>query len=169
MLYIREALLRDLPAILDIYNDAIKTLTATFDLEEQTLDERKAWFEKYGGDFPLVVAKLDGKVAGYSCLSPFRDKAAYSRTTELSLYIASEFRGKGVGKALMEDILQRAADAGYHTVIGGITGGNEASVKLHEKFGFEFVGCFKEVGYKFDEWQDVHFYQRMLNTEKTKG
>ncbi|MCQ6264856.1 GNAT family N-acetyltransferase [Fictibacillus sp. WQ 8-8] len=169
MVNIREALLRDLPAILDIYNDAIKTLTATFDLEEQTLEERKVWFEKYGGDFPLIVAKLDGKVAGYCCLSPFRDKAAYSRTTELSLYISSEFRGQGIGNALMEDILKRAADLGYHTVISSITGGNEASVKLHKKFGFEFVGNFKEVGYKFDEWQDVHFYQLMLNTEKTKG
>lgn len=163
MLNIREALLRDLPGILDIYNDAIRTLTATFDLEEQTLEERKAWFEKYGEKNPLIVAKVDGKLAGYCSLSPFRDKAGYARTTELSLYISPEFRGQGVGQALLEDIIRRAAELGYHTVIGAITGGNEASVKLHKKYGFEFVGCFKEVGYKFEEWQDVHFYQLILD------
>ncbi|SDN12540.1 phosphinothricin acetyltransferase [Fictibacillus solisalsi] len=169
MVHIRDALLRDLPALLDIYNEAIRTLTATFDLEEQTLEQRKKWFEKYGGAFPLIVAKVDGKVAGYGSLSSFRDKEAYARTTEVSLYISSEFRGQGIGKELMKEILQRARNLGYHTVIGGITGGNESSVHLHKKFGFEFVGCLKEVGYKFDQWQDVHFYQLILNTEKTKG
>ncbi|KSU81893.1 phosphinothricin acetyltransferase [Fictibacillus enclensis] len=169
MVHIRDALPRDLPALLDIYNEAIRTLTATFDLEEQTLEQRKKWFEKYGGAFPLIVAKVDGKVAGYGSLSPFRDKEAYARTTEVSLYISSEFRGQGIGKELMKEILQRASNLGYHTVIGGITGGNESSVRLHKRFGFDFVGCLKEVGHKFDRWQDVHFYQLILDTEKTKG
>jgi L-amino acid N-acyltransferase YncA len=159
MLHIRDAVLNDLPAMLEIYNDAIRNLTATFDLEEQNLAERKNWFEKFGGKYPLIVAEMNGEVVGYSSLSKFREKPAYSHSTELSVYISSIHRGRGVGSALMKEILHRAAKLSYHTVIGGIVGGNEVSVKLHEKFGFEYVGCFKEVGFKFGEWQDVHFYQ----------
>jgi phosphinothricin acetyltransferase len=162
MLHIRDAVLSDLPAMLEIYNDAIRNLTATFDLEEQNLDERKNWFEKYGGKYPLIVAEIDGEVVGYCCLSKFREKPAYSHSSELSVYISALHRGRGVGSTLMKEILHLAAKLNYHTVIGGLVGGNEASVKLHEKFGFEYVGCFKEVGLKFGEWQDVHFYQLMF-------
>ncbi|TCP29793.1 phosphinothricin acetyltransferase [Scopulibacillus darangshiensis] len=165
MLNIREAAASDLPQILDIYNEAIRNLTSTFDLEEQTLDERMIWFKKFGGRHPIIVAELDDVVAGYSCLSSFRDKPAYVRSTEISVYIASNCRGHGIGSYLMEEILHRARELDYRTVIGGITGGNEASVKLHRKFGFEFVGCFKEVGFKFGEWQDVHFYQLLIKKE----
>lgn len=159
---IRDATIHDLPAMLTIYNEAIRNLTATFDLEEQTLEERKLWFDKYGGSRPLIVAEVDGQVAGYSSLSMFREKKAYEKTTELSLYISPDFRGRGIGKALMEAILELAREHGYHSVIGGITGGNEVSIKLHKQFGFEFVGNFREVGFKFGEWQDVHFYQLIL-------
>lgn len=162
MLRIRDALPDDLPMMLEIYNDAVRSLTATFDLTEQTLEERKIWFKKYGEKYPLVVAEWNGQVVGYCCLNPFRDKPAYAYSTELSVYISSQHRGGGIGRALMEEILQRAVHLGYHTVIGGITGGNEVSVKLHKRFGFEFVGCFREVGLKFGQWQDVHFYQLIL-------
>ncbi|MDR7072027.1 GNAT family N-acetyltransferase [Fictibacillus barbaricus] len=162
MIHIREAVQHDLPEILEIYNYAIKHLTATFDLNEQTLDERLSWFTKFNEKYPLIVAIEENKVIGYSCLSPFRDKPAYAKSTELSIYMHWNHQGKGIGNKLMKEILHRADTLGYHTVIGGITGGNEGSVYLHKKFGFEFVGCFKEVGFKFNEWQDVHFYQRML-------
>ena len=162
MVLIREAIEADLPEILEIYNDAIRNTVATFDLDEQTLEQRKIWFKKYGGKHPLLVAEIAGQVAGYSSLSTFREKDAYARTTEISVYISESHRGKGIASQLMTEILKRAKQLGHHTIIAGITGGNEASVKLHKKFGFEFVGTFKEVGYKFDDWQDVHFYQLML-------
>jgi phosphinothricin acetyltransferase len=148
---------------LDIYNDAIRNLTATFDLEEQTINERRIWFEKFDEKHPLVVAELEnGDVVGYSCLSSFRTKPAYAYSTELSVYISSKYRGQGIGTTLMQAILYEARQLGYHTVIGGITEGNEVSVRLHEKFGFEYVGCFREVGLKFGEWQNVHFYQLLI-------
>ncbi|WP_243297991.1 GNAT family N-acetyltransferase [Bacillus litorisediminis] len=162
MLHIREAVLNDLPAMLEIYNEAVRTLTATFDLEEQTLEERTLWFEKFNERYPLIVAELNGEVVGYSSLSKFREKPAYSQSTELSIYISSKHRGYGIGSALMKEILRRAKKLGYHTVIAGITAGNEESIKLHEKFGFEYMGRFKEVGYKFGEWQDVLNYQYMI-------
>ncbi|MFB5269830.1 GNAT family N-acetyltransferase [Paenibacillus enshidis] len=160
---LREATLQDLPEMLAIYNEAVLHSTATFDLEAQTLEERTTWFHNHGGKYPLIVAELDGKVAGYACLSPFRAKPAYAYSTELSIYIDAGFRGCGIGSALMTDILNRAAALGYHTVISGLVGGNEASRRLHEKFGFAYIGAFQEVGLKFGEWQDVHFYQLFVN------
>jgi L-amino acid N-acyltransferase len=162
MLSIREATINDLPAMLSIYNEAVRNQTSTFDLVEHTLEERKVWFSKYGGKYPLLVAGFSGEVVGYTSLSSFRDKEAYEKTVEISVYIDESQRGKGIGKALMVEIIERAKQLNYHTIIAGITAGNEVSVKIHEKFGFHYIGCFKEVGYKFDQWQDVLFYQKML-------
>ncbi|MCU9614595.1 GNAT family N-acetyltransferase [Caldibacillus lycopersici] len=166
MIQIRDAKIDDLPAMLEIYNYAILNYTATFDINVQTFAERKIWFEKYGGRLPLIVAEEDGEVLGYSCLNHFKEKDAYDRTSELSIYIAPEHHGKGVGSLLMKEIIRRAEQLNYHTVIGVITGGNEASVKLHEKFGFELVGSLKEVGYKFGQWQDVHYYQLIFANKR---
>lgn len=163
MLTIREALAEDVEGILEIYNGAIARTTATFDLEPQTLEERMKWFSHYGGNYPLIVAVTEeGRVAGYSSLSEFRTKPAYRPTVEVSIYIHDEFQGQGLGNRLMTDILGRARDLNYHTVIAGITADNQISVKMHLKFGFELAGTFREVGYKFDAWHDVLFYQLLL-------
>ncbi|MFD1851502.1 GNAT family N-acetyltransferase [Oceanobacillus bengalensis] len=162
MIRIREAAIDDLPALLEIYNYAICNLTATFDLQEQTLEDRKKWFEHHGAEYPLIVAEEDENVIGYSSLSPFNEKLAYSATSEVSIYIAPNQQGKGVGSLLMQQILKQARQLNYHTVISGITGGNGASIHLHEKFGFVLAGTLREVGNKFDEWQDVHYYQLIL-------
>ncbi len=159
---IRDAIEQDLPSMLAIYNHAIVNLPATFDLEKQNLEERKGWFQQFGDYYPLIVAELDGRIAGYCCLSAFRTKPAYSRTAELSVYLDPEFHGQGIGSLLMAEILHIAKARDFHVIVAGITGGNETSVKLHDKFGFEFVGCFKEVGYKFNAWQDVWFYQKII-------
>lgn len=159
---IREAMLEDLPAMLDIYNDAVKKLTATFDLQPQTLEQRKGWFEQFGEKHPLIVAEIDGQVAGYCSLSKFRDKEAYARTAELSIYLSEDYRGKGMGPALIKEILDIGKKLQFHTIISGITSGNEVSVRIHERFGFEFIGTFREVGFKFGEWQNVDFYQLLL-------
>lgn len=165
MLHIRDAVLGDLPSMLRIYNHAITHLVATFDLEPQTIAQREVWFHKHNKNHPLIVAEWEQEVVGYCCLSTFREKPAYNQTVELSVYIDAEQRGRGIGTALLSEILQRAKQLGYHTVISGIVGGNEASVKLHEKFGFTLAGRFQEVGFKFGEWHDVYFYQLLLGQE----
>jgi L-amino acid N-acyltransferase len=162
MLQIRDAVLGDLPAMLAIYNYAVENLVATFDLEPQTLAQREVWFHKHGDRHPIIVAEHEGKVIGYCSLSVFREKPAYQKSTELSIYIAPDQSGKGVGTTLMSAILERARQLEYHTIVSGIVGGNGASVKLHEKFGFTLAGKFQEVGFKFGEWHDVHFYQWMV-------
>ncbi|MGV3487400.1 MAG: GNAT family N-acetyltransferase [Tuberibacillus sp.] len=162
MLRIRDAIIEDLSAMLDIYNEAVRSLAATFDLEEQTIEDRRKWFEQHQGRYPLIVAEFNGEVVGYSSLSQFNPKPAYADTCELSVYISSRYRGEGIGSALMKEILHRAESCRFHSVISLITGGNEASFKLHEKFGFTSVGCLKEVGWKFDQWHDVNYYQLLL-------
>ncbi|WP_010649827.1 GNAT family N-acetyltransferase [Oceanobacillus massiliensis] len=162
MITIRDAVIEDLPALLEIYNYAIENLTATFDLQQQTLEERKNWFDSHGGKYPLIIAEEDGNVIGYSSLSPYNKKSAYSTTVEISIYIAPNQQGKGIGSKLMTEILSLASQLNYHAIIAGITGGNEVSVQLHKKFGFKLAGSLKEVGFKFGEWQDVHYYQLIV-------
>lgn len=165
MIVTRDAQIEDVPAILKIYNHAVVNTNATFDLEEQTLEEREKWFRHYGGQYPLIVAELDDQIVGYASLSSFRTKPAYAKTAEISVYVDSDCHGKGIGKFLITEILLRAKQLRYHTIIAGITAGNEVSVALHERFGFRLAGTLAEVGYKFDKWQDVHFYQLIVEDD----
>ena len=139
---IRTAERRDLSAMLDIYNYEVKNGTATFDVEPRAGAAGEAWFAAHNtGNHPLLVAEEDGKVLGYASLSPYRDFDAYLQTVELSVYVAPESRGRGIASALMEAVLRLAReDAGTHTVVSVIAGGNAASVRLHEKFGFTCSG-----------------------------
>jgi len=162
MLQIRDAVASDIPAMMEIYNEAIRNSTSTLDIEEKTLAERQRWFQTFGEKYPLIVAEVDGRVVGYCGLTKFREKDAYDRTSELTIYINKDYRGNKIGSSLMEEIIERAIKLGYHTIISGITAGNEASLKLHEKFGFRCVGHFRQVAYKFNKYHDVYFYQRVL-------
>jgi L-amino acid N-acyltransferase len=165
MLQIRDAVPADIPIMMNIYNEAVRNSTVTFDLEEKTLADRQAWFAGYGKDYPLIVAEFTGEVVGYCSLSRFRERAAYASTAELSIYIAIPHQGIGVGSKLMSEIIDRGTKRGFHTVVSGINNGNQASIKLHEKFGFQHVGHLREVGRKFGEWLDVFYYQRMLQSD----
>jgi len=162
MIEVRVATGDDVPTLLAIYNHAVRTTTATFDLDEWTLAERMVWFEKFTDRYPLLVAVEAGEVVGYGCLSPFRDKPAYRNSAETSVYVHPEHQRKGIGRHLVEALVERARTIGFHTLIAGITTGNVGSVLLHEALGFQLVGTFRQVGYKFDVWQDVEFYQLMI-------
>ena len=159
---IRPAIESDVPAILDIYNDAILNTTATFDIEPQTLEEKLAWFHETQHPYAVLVAERDGEVLGWACLRPFRAKAAYRFTAENSVYIRTDCFAQGIGRALMTRLLEIAAANGFRTVIAGIALENPASVHLHESLGFTPVGVEREVGYKFERWIDVLWMQKML-------
>lgn len=160
---IRKAAESDLPALLEIYNVVVRTSSATFDLEEQSLEKRKKWFAKFNDQHPLIVADENGTVVGYASLSTFREKEAYRQTAESSVYVHEDHHGKGIGRLLMTNLIQRAKDLKFHTIVAGITGGNDSSVQLHEKLGFQQVGVFREVGYKFGQYHDVAFFQLWLD------
>ena len=154
---IRTAQREDLEQLLAIYNYEVENGVATFDLHPKTAAEWGAWFDAHNvNNHPLLVAVQGEKVLGYASLSPYRPKEAYDSTVELSIYIAPDARRQGVANALMEAILQEARrDSRTHTVVSVITGGNEASRKLHEKFGFTYCGAIREVGMKFGAYLDI--------------
>ncbi|MBL0134066.1 MAG: N-acetyltransferase [Chitinophagaceae bacterium] len=160
---VREATYQDLPRLLEIYNDIIINTTAVYDYEPHTIEMRTQWFEtKKSQGFPVFVAEIDGKVLGFSSMGPFRAWAAYKFSVENSIYVAAEARGKGIGKLLLPPVIDASKEMGMHTILAGIDATNEASIKLHERFGFTEVAFFKEVGWKFGKWLDLKFLQLIL-------
>lgn len=163
MIKVREAKVEDLPRLLEIYNDIIVHTTAVYDYEPHTLEMRKQWWDtKKAQGFPVFVAVDDEKILGFSSIGPFRAWAAYKFSVENSIYVASDMRGKGIGKLLMPPIIDAAKKLSLHTIIAGIDATNESSIRLHQSFGFEEVAHFKQVGWKFERWLDLKFLQLIL-------
>ena len=156
---------RDAEAIRDIYNLEVLGSTVTFDLVARTLDEQIVWLDEHSGGHPAIVAvDDDGTVVGFGSLSPWRPRPAYSPTVEDSVYVHASWRGRGVGRLLLEELVRLAGAHGFHSVMARIVGGHEASIALHAKCGFETAGVEREVGRKFGKWLDVVQMQRMLST-----
>jgi phosphinothricin acetyltransferase len=160
---IRKAALEDLDDIREIYNEAILTTTATFDTEPKTIDERLKWFQSHDARHPILVAMVEGKLAGWSSLSPWSDRPAYKETAETSFYVKSEFRGRGIGRQLKEAIITEARHLGFHSLLARVAQGSEESLHLNYGVGFVLVGTMKEVGQKFGKRIDVHILQKMLD------
>ena len=154
---------RDAEATRAIYNLEVLETTVTFDLVPRSLADQMAWIAEHSGGHPAIVAVDDGdEVQGFASLSPFRPRPAYAPTVEDSVYVRRESRGDGIGEVLLRDLLVLATDHGFHSVIARIVGGHDASIKLHDKCGFEQVGAEREVGRKFGRWLDVVLMQKML-------
>lgn len=160
---IRPASIQDLEKITEIYNEAVLTTTATFDTKPKTLEEQRIWFQHHGDEYPIIVALIDDQVVGWAALSRWSDRCAYSETAENSVYVKLEFRGRGVGRKLMEALLIKSQELGFHTIIARIADGSEQSTYLHQSLGFEKIGVMKEVGLKFEKRLDVHLMQKMLS------
>lgn len=161
MVLIRPATLDDLKAITAIYNEAILTTVATFDIEPKSEAERAGWLNAHDGRHPVLVAEIERQVVGWASLSKWSDRLAYADTAEISLYIHSSRRGQGIGKQLIAAIVAEGEKAGLHTLIARIAAGNEASVRLHLAAGFERIGVMREVGRKFGQLLDIHLMQKI--------
>lgn len=159
MIYIRPATAADIPAITAIYNEAVRNTTATFDTDEKTVEDRLRWFEAHDEKHPVLVAEVNGTVAGWASLSEWSERKAYATTAETSLYVHTSFRKQGIGRQLMEVLVLEGRTLGLHTLIARITHGNEQSVYLHERMGFQLAGTLREVGEKFGVYHDVHILQ----------
>lgn len=159
---VRSATEADLPAITAVYNDAIRTTTATFDTEEKSVDDRRRWLLQRDARHPVLVAECEGRLAGFAALSPWSDRCAYAATAENSVYVDEAWRSRGIGRALLAELLAAARKAGLHTVIARIAAGNPASEALHRAAGFAHIGTMREVGLKFGRRLDVHLYQLVL-------
>jgi L-amino acid N-acyltransferase len=160
---IEDATDADLPAIVDIYNDAIATSTAVFSDQPVTVERQREWMSARRADgHPVIVARLDGSVAGFASYGRFRPWPGYLLTVEHSVYVRAARRRQGIGGLLVGELLQRARQGGKHAMVGGIDAENHASLRMHERLGFEQVGRLPEVARKFDRWLDLVFMQLML-------
>ena len=164
---LREANESDLPAILEIYNEAILNTTAVYDYEPHTLEMRRAWFiAKQEAGIPVFVTEIAGKIAGFSSWGPFRSWAAYRYTAENLVYVHPDYRGFGLGEQLTRLVIDAARKQGIHTLVAGIDASNETSIRLHEKLGFRRVARFEQVGYKFGRWLDLDFMQLIFDAHE---
>lgn len=160
---IRPAIFEDLQEILEINNHEILTSTINYDFVPKTIQEQIQWFDqKKNAGFPILVACSNDKVAGFATFGTFRPKPGYRFTVEHSVYIGSTYRGQGIGRKLLSELIQIAKMSGYHTLVGGIDSLNEGSYLFHQKLGFKEVARFKEVGHKFGNWLDIIFMQLIL-------
>ncbi|RFU82214.1 N-acetyltransferase [Streptomyces triticagri] len=154
----------DLAELTRIYNHYITATPITFDLEPFTVEDRKAWLDAHPGHGPhrLLVAEAGGRVLGYATSSPFRPKQAYLTSVETSVYLDPDAAGRGLGTLLYSALFAALAEEDVHRAYAGITVPNEASFRLHERFGFEHRGVFHEVGRKFGRYWDVAWFEKPL-------
>jgi phosphinothricin acetyltransferase len=152
--------------ILAIFNEAIANSTALYDYKPRTMATMDAWFAaKSVGNYPVIGAVDDsGRLLGFATYGMFRERPAYKYTVEHSVYVERDCRGRGVGRLLLEALIERAKSQNYHVLIGGIDGDNVISIEMHKKFGFTFCGEIREAGFKFGRWLHLHFYQLVLDT-----
>jgi phosphinothricin acetyltransferase len=161
-MHVRLARSADAEPIRTIYNAEVTGSTATFDLVPRTGDEQILWLRDHRGPYPAVVAVDEDLVLGFGSLSVFRDRPAYATTVEDSVYVDRSHRGRGVGRLLLDELITLATRHGFHCIVARIGGDNTASIGLHEACGFRTVGIEREVGRKFNRWQDVVVLQRLL-------
>jgi L-amino acid N-acyltransferase YncA len=152
--------------ILAIFNEAIVNSTALYDYKPRTAEMMQAWFEaKAKGNFPVIgVESEGGELMGFASFGVFRAWPAYKYSVEHSVYVDARFRGRGVGRRLLEEVIEAARARDYHVLIGAIDAANKASLALHERLGFTHCGTLRQVGFKFGRWLDMSFYQLILAT-----
>jgi len=161
----RHAREEDLPRLTEIYNHYVLATAITFDLEPFTVEERRSWFAQFGtsGRHQLLVAERDGVVLGYACSHQFRTKRAYDTSVETTVYCAPEATGRGIGRLLYAARFEALGREDVRLAVAGITLPNDASIALHEQFGFRLVGVMHEVGRKVGRYWDVAFYEKRLS------
>ena len=161
---IRPAAPGDFPAILSIFNEVIANSTAVYSLEPTTIEERIAWADARTRDgFPVIVAVQDGEVVGFASFGTFRGAwPGYRFSVEHSVHVRHDRRRAGIGSRLVRELLALAEAMKMHVMIGGVDAANEASVRMHERLGFERVAHFREIGHKFGRWLDLVFVQKLL-------
>jgi phosphinothricin acetyltransferase len=154
----------DLPALLDVYNYYVLNTPITFDVKPRTIEQRRVWLQSFapGGRHQCFVAVRDGEAIGWASSGRFKDRAAYDTSVETSVYLKHGVERHGVGRRLYTALFEALAREDVHRAFAGITQPNEASVAIHEAFGFSYVGTYREVGRKFGRFWDVAWYQKEL-------
>jgi L-amino acid N-acyltransferase len=160
---IRRAAESDAGAINIIYNHYVRNSTCTYQEDPDFLEDRRQWLRAHDDQHPVIVAETDGQIIGWGSLSTFHPRSAYRHTVENSVYVHHEHHRRGVGSLLLKELIDRAREEKHRAIIAGIDADQAASVALHTKFGFEKVGHFKQVGFKFGRWLDVIYMELLLS------
>lgn len=161
---IRSALPSDVDSICEIYNHYILESHATFETSPVSSKEMSRRITRIQQEFdlPWIVLEVDQRVVGYAYATQWKPRAAYAKTVETTVYIHMNFQGQGFGKQLYMELIKILRNEEYHALLGGISLPNEGSIVLHEKVGFKKVGQLQQVGYKFDRWIDVGYWELIL-------
>jgi phosphinothricin acetyltransferase len=152
----------DAVSITHIYNYYIKNSVITFEEIPLSIHEMEVRILKISAQYPWLVWEEPDDITGYAYVNTWKDKSAYRYAVELSIYVRHEFQRKGIGRELLSRLLEEVRKTSIHALVSGITLPNEASVALHEKFGFKKIACFKEIGFKSDKWQNVGYWELIL-------
>jgi phosphinothricin acetyltransferase len=160
---IRNVKPEDVSAITGIYNHYVRESSATFETEPVTEGEMRNRILSISAHFPYLVDEENGVITGYCYAHPWKARAAYQYTLETTVYLAPEFIGKGIGRLLMERLIEESRSSGFRALIACITAENESSCSFHERLGFEKVSHFVKVGEKFGRRLDVVDYELLLN------
>jgi L-amino acid N-acyltransferase len=160
---IRDAMEGDIDRVAAIYNEVLRTSTAIFNDRPVSVEDRVKWWRgRVEQGYPVLVALEGEAVVGFASFGEFRSWPGYRFTVEHTVHVHSEFRGKDVGSALMRELIERARVAGKHVMVGGVDAENVASLRFHERMGFERVAHLREVGFKADRYLDLVLLQRWI-------
>lgn len=163
---IRFAESADLNRLVEIYNHYVVETHVTFDTEPFAVAERIQWFNQFAetGRYRLLVAETDEEIAGYASSTYFKPRAAYNTSVETTVYLDARQHGRGIGTQLYGELInQLIAEESVHRAYGGIALPNDGSIALHRKLGFEHVGSYHEVGFKFDRYWDVDWFEKDMS------
>lgn len=159
---IRAVTAADAASIAAIYNHYVRETVVTFEEQPVPVPEMARRIAEQSSHYPYLVTEADGAVAGYACASSWKRRSAYRHSAESTVYLAPGFTGRGLGRGLYEALLDAMKARGLHCAIGGISLPNPGSIRLHERLGFTPVGRFREVGWKFNRWIDVGYWEKLL-------
>jgi len=159
---IRDFKSDDLTQIAEILNYYVKNDTCIFQMEPYSLEELAAKFDKILLTYPIFVAEKKDKIVGFSYGSRWREKPAYAKSVETTIYVHHQCHHQGIGESLYNKLIAALSEMNFHLLVAGMTLPNDGSKKLHEKLGFQYVGKFTDAGIKFDRWHDVGFWQKIL-------
>ena len=159
---VRNAVLADVPVMLEIYRPYILDTAITFEYEVPTLAEFEERFCTITTRFPWLVWEEEGVVLGYAYAGPFKTRAAYQWDADLSIYLGQDCRGKGIGKSLYTELERRMHDLGYHVLYGVVTSANDASCRFHEALGYRPIAVFENTGVKFGRWYSITWYEKRI-------
>ncbi|AOW22005.1 GNAT family N-acetyltransferase [Urechidicola croceus] len=160
---IRKVKISDAKEIVDIYNYYVLNSIVTFDEKPFSKSDFEQKIKKISSDYPFIVFEENNEILGYAYANKWRQKPAYNNTLESTVYVKNGVHKKRIGTKLYTELLKQLKEQNYHVIIGGLSLPNDASIRLHENFGFKKVAHFNEVGLKFGKWIDVGFWQLIFN------